>query len=95
MSGIGFMRGWAILSAVALAGVGMASIPASGQTGHLAAAPRLPKKQQRAIKRQKYAEPEGGWPRSKNPPTKRRLKGNRLLIGKRVRRKHRRQGKRA
>ncbi len=54
--------------------------------------PAAPKKQVRAAKRQRLALPTLApvHRRSKNPPTKRKLKSNRLHISKRVRRKHRR-----
>jgi len=86
-------RGPAILRVAAMAGMGLTAIPASNFAGHEVVAPRLPKKQQKAIKRQKHAAPKGAWPRSKNAPTKRKLKRNLVTHGRRVRRKHRRAGK--
>lgn len=59
--------------------------------------PAVPKKQLKAVKRQKTAASEAAprYRRSKNPPTKRKLRANRLHTSKRVRRRHRRAGKRA
>lgn len=65
---------------------------ATTQVGPAIEAPRLPKKQIKAVKRQKFAEAYGPprYRRSKNPPTKRQLKSNMRHVSKRVRRKHRR-----
>lgn len=68
----------------------------SGMFAPSAAAPAVvpaqPKKQLKAVKRQKTAEAVDApkYRRSKNPPTRRKLRANRLHISKRVRRKHRR-----
>lgn len=87
-----FARLPAVLATAAIMSFGLGAAPMSvvNFSGAEAVTPRLPKKQLKAAKRLKYAEPEGGWPRSKNPPTKRKLKANRVHVSRRVRRKHRR-----
>ena len=69
-----------------------AAVPAVAQVDARAVVPAVPKKMVRAAKRQRTAEATYApqWRRSKNPPTRRRLKANRLHVSKRVRRRHRR-----
>jgi hypothetical protein len=72
----------------------LASAPAVGLSyGHAVAAPRAPKKQSRAERRARHHHTSDGLSvrrRSKNPPTKRKLKANRLHVAKRAKRRLRR-----
>lgn len=80
-------------SMIAFAAVSMAVV-IGGPIGH-PVMPRLPKKQIKAVKRAKAAEPMYGWPKSKNPPPKRRLKRNLVTHSRRDRGRHRRASKAA
>ena len=87
------MRRMGIFSmAAAMLMVGAAAPMAASHGGPRATLPATPKKQRKAMKRQKAAQVDVApqYRRSKNPPTKRRLKANLRHVSKRVRRKHRR-----
>ena len=83
-----FSRGIAI--ALAAASAGMFASPAFAYSHVPAVIDERAPRRQKEQKRQDYWSVGPQFRRSKNPPTKRKLKANRLHISKRVRRKHRR-----
>jgi hypothetical protein len=75
--------------AAALAFAAISSASASGQTIVIADAP-VNEAAAKRVKKRVAAGSLAKFRRSKNPPTKRKLKSNRLHISRQVRRKHRR-----
>lgn len=81
--------GIASIMAVAATALGMLPVAATREAG-MFAFENVPKKAARAVKRVRYAEPNGRVYRARNKPPKRKLHRNMVRHSRRVRRKHRR-----
>lgn len=87
------MRGRGIFAAVALAAIGaFGAISYAPAGGAQAVMPRDSRKVTRAERRHYAVRPDVApfYRRSKNLPQRRRLRANRMIISRRVRRRHRR-----
>lgn len=80
-------RSFGLAAAIAMASLAMPGIAMTKESGIVAGAQTVSRKSKKAVKRMRFAEPLQA--RSKNPPTKRRLKRNLVTHSRRVRRKHR------
>lgn len=84
------MRSRSPFIALAVAAAGMLAVNPSGPAITEAVAPVNETAKKRVRRQVAAGRIDPRWPKSKNSPTKRRLKRNRLHVSRRTKRKHRR-----